>query len=317
MKKKIFLALILVSLFACLFAITISAANEVTVITEDGTKTVDFEDVFNLKDGYVAGFKDSTVYGKDNIQDIIFPETVVGFNSSSKSLFKESTVIKSITFKGTSVDMNNSENMFQSSSIESVIFEQGHNCTLNVRNYTKSVFSGCASLTTIKFPTFTKVNSDGTSHTGDSLGGMFKDCTKMVAQNDIVFAEGVVSLGGQQIFENCSSLSDNAKGKCDVYFPSTIQTINHRSFRNTGITAIHFNNCSVLTTIGSSGSEGTFSDCVNLTSVDFSSCTNLVSLCTSIFNGCTQLKTVTGLEKTSVEAIPNSAFYECTALTGT
>ncbi|MBO5262288.1 MAG: leucine-rich repeat protein, partial [Clostridia bacterium] len=317
MKKKLLLISCMVALLVCLFAITISAANEVTVITEDGTKTVDFEDVFNLKDGHVAGFKDSTVYGKDNIQDIIFPETVVGFNSSSKSLFKESTVIKSITFKGTSVDMNNSESMFQSSSIESVIFEQGHNCTLNVRNYTKSVFADCKSLTTIKFPTFTKVNSDGTSHTGDSLGSMFRDCTNMVAQNDIVFAEGVVSLGGQQIFENCSSLSNNTKGKCDVYFPSTIQTINHRSFRNTGITAIHFNNSSALTTIGSSGSEGTFSGCINLTSVDFSSCTNLVSLCTSIFSGCTQLTTVTGLEKTSVTAIPNSAFYKCTALTGT
>ncbi|MBO5092314.1 MAG: leucine-rich repeat protein, partial [Clostridia bacterium] len=232
MKKKLLLLTVLVIALSCLFAIGVSAADEVTVIVDGGTDTVDFEEVFNLKDGYVAGFKDSATYGKHNVQDVIFPATIVGFNSSSKSLFKESTVIKSITFKGTSVDMYNSESMFQSSSIQSVIFEQGHDCILNAHDYTKNVFSGCTSLTTIKFPTITKLKSDGTSDTGDALSGMFYNCTKMVAQNDIVFGEGVVSLGGQMMFENCSSLSNNAEQKCDVYFPSTIVTINHRSFRN-------------------------------------------------------------------------------------
>ena len=317
MKKKLFLITLVAALFVCLFAISVSAADEVTVITDSGTDTVDFEEVFNLKDGYVAGFKDSATYGKHNVQDVIFPATIKGFNNSSKSLFSESTVIKSITFKGTSVDMNNSEEIFRSSSIESVIFEEGHNCVLNVRNYTKNVFNGCASLTTIKFPTITKVNSDGTSHSGDALGGMFTNCTNMVAQNDIVFGEGVVSLGGQQIFENCSSLSNNAENKCDVYFPSTIVEINHRSFRNTGITALHFAENSALTTIGGGGSEGTFSSCTKLTSVDFSNCANLKNLCTSLFNGCTALVSVTGLEKTAVETIPSNAFYKCSALTGT
>ena len=317
MKKKLFLITLLAALFVCLFAISVSAAGEVTVITDSGTKTVDFETVFKLSDGYVAGFVDSTVYGKDNIQDVIFPATIKGFNNGSKNLFNASTVIKSITFKGTSVDMYNSENIFQNSSIESVIFEQGHDCILNAHDYTKNVFNGCTSLTTIKFPTFTKLKSDGTSDNGDALSGMFTGCTKMVAQNDIVFGEGVTCIGGQQMFENCSSLSNNAENKCDVYFPSTIVTINHRSFRNTGITALHFAENSALTTIGGGGSEGTFSSCTKLTSVDFSNCANLANLCTSLFNGCTALVSVTGLEKTAVETIPNNAFYKCSALTGT
>ena len=317
MKKKLLLLTVLVIALSCLFAIGVSAADEVTVIVDGGTDTVDFEEVFNLKDGYVAGFKDSATYGKHNVQDVIFPATIVGFNSSSKSLFKESTVIKSITFKGTSVDMYNSESMFQSSSIQSVIFEQGHDCILNAHDYTKNVFSGCTSLTTIKFPTITKLKSDGTSDTGDALSGMFYNCTKMVAQNDIVFGEGVVSLGGQMMFENCSSLSNNAEQKCDVYFPSTIVTINHRSFRNTGITALHFAENSALTTIGGGGSEGTFSSCTKLTSVDFSNCTNLANLCIALFSGCNNLTTVTGFENTDVETIPSSAFKGCVALTGT
>ena len=317
MKKKLLLLTVLVIALSCLFAIGVSAAGEVTVITDSGTETVDFETVFKLSDGYVAGFVDSNVYGKDNIQDVIFPATIKGFNSGSKSLFKESTVIKSVTFKGTSVDMYNSESIFQSSSIESVIFEQGHDCILNVHDYTKNVFNGCTSLTTIKFPTFNKLKSDGTSDTGDALGSMFYNCTNMVAQNDIVFGEGVVSLGGQMMFENCSSLSNNAENKCDVYFPSTIVTINHRSFRNTGITGVHFAKNSALATIGGGGSEGTFSSCTKLTSVDFSNCTNLANLCIALFSGCTNLTTVTGFENTDVETIPSSAFKGCIALTGT
>ena len=320
MKKKLFLALLVVAILTCLFAITVNAANEVTVIVDDGTNTVDFEEVFNLNNGYVAGFKDSEAYGKHNIQDVTFPATITGFNNSSKDLFKESTVLKTVTFEGTSVDMNDCSEMFASSSIQSVIFEQGHNCILNVHRYTKSVFYNCASLTTIKFPTITKLNNDGTPDNGDALTAMFSDCPNMVAQNDIVFGEGLTTLGNERVFENCTSLSNNAEKKCDVYFPSTIVTISHKSFNNSGITALHFEKNSkgttALTTIGhGSYGEGTFKGCTKLTSVDFTDCTNLANLCKNLFNGCTGLTTVIGLENTSVQTIPDSMFYGCTALT--
>ena len=314
MKKKLFLALSLVALLVCLFAITVSAANEVTVIGDSGTETVDFEEVFNLNNGYVAGFKNSEVYGKQNIQDVTFPATITGFNNSSKDLFKESTVLKTVTFEGTSVDMNDCSSMFYKSSIESLVFEQGHNCILNVHRYTKGVFENCTSLTTVKFPTFTKLNSDGTSDTGDALGGMFSGCTNMVAQNDIVFGEGVVSLGGQMIFANCSSLSNNAEGKCEVYFPSSIKTINHRSFQGAAITAIHLDGCTALESIGSNGgSEGTLSG-TKLTSIDFSDCTSLNYLCSKVMGDNTLLTTVKGFENTKVTSLPTNAFTGCAAL---
>ena len=314
MRKKLLLALLVVAILTCLFAITVNAANEVTVIGDSGTSTVDFETVFNLKDGYVAGFKDSATYGKHNIQDVTFPATITGFNNSSKDLFKESTVLKTVTFEGTSVDMNDCSSMFYKSSIESLVFEQGHNCMLNVRRYTKSVFADCTSLKTVKFPTFTK-NTDGASDMGDALGHMFANCSNMVAQNDIVFGEGVVSLGGQMIFANCSSLSNNAEGKCEVYFPSSIKTINHRSFQGAAITAIHLDGCTALESIGSNGgSEGTLSG-TKLTSIDFSDCTSLNYLCSKAFGDNTFLTTVTGFENTAVESLPTNAFNGCTALT--
>ena len=314
MKKKLLLALLVVAILTCLFAITVNAADEVTVIVDGVTDTVDFEEVFNLNNGYVAGFKNSEAYGKHNIQDVIFPETIDGFNNSSKDLFKESTVLKTVTFEGTSVDMNDCSSMFYKSSIESLVFEQGHNCILNVRRYTKSVFADCTSLKTVKFPTFTK-NTDGASDMGDALGHMFANCSNMVAQNDIVFGEGVVSLGGQMIFANCSSLSNNAEGKCEVYFPSSIKTINHRSFQGAAITAIHLDGCTALESIGSgTGSEGTLSG-TKLTSIDFSDCTSLNYLCSKVMGDNTLLTTVKGFENTKVTSLPTNAFTGCAALT--
>ena len=66
MKKKIFLITAMVALLVCLFAISVSAANEVTLV---GGEKADFETVFKIGksggvDNVVTGYNTGYNYGQ-------------------------------------------------------------------------------------------------------------------------------------------------------------------------------------------------------------------------------------------------------------
>ena len=101
MKKKIFLITAMVALLVCVFAISVSAANEVTLVNGD---KVDFETVFNVGkvdgvDNVVTGFK--TGYDSNSMTDVIFPDYIAGIKYNGlfgKYANSASTTIKTLTF---------------------------------------------------------------------------------------------------------------------------------------------------------------------------------------------------------------------------
>ena len=107
MKKRLFIAL-LVAIVACLFALSVSAANEVTLTTGE---TVDFATVFKISsinwkgldgvttkvDNVVTGY--NTGYTKNDIVHVTFPDEINGIESNF--LFSSSTSIRTITFAAT------------------------------------------------------------------------------------------------------------------------------------------------------------------------------------------------------------------------
>lgn len=260
MKKRLFIAL-LVAIVACLFALSVSAANEVTLTSGE---TVDFETVFKISsinwkgldgvttkvDNVVTGY--NTGYTKNDIVHVTFPDEINGIESNF--LFSSSTSIRTITFAATDTFFMSGDNMFSSCSVTKVTFNP--NCVVDFR---KGNFSECTSLTQITFPKFISL-----------AGSAFKGCSNMVATNDLVFAEGMKEIGGHA-FNGCSKLRGT------VYFPASLETIQEYSFQNSGFDYFDLSKCSSLTVVGG-GYGGPFTDCNNITKLDMSGCTSLTEL---------------------------------------
>jgi len=268
MKRKIFLITAMVALLVCAFAISVSAANEVTLVS--GEK-VDFETVFKIEksggvDNVVTGYNSG--YGSSSMTDVIFPDYIVGIEANG--LFgtygnPASTTIKTLTFAATDEFFISGVNIFVGIPVTKVTFNP--DCVVEMR---KGGFSGCTSLTEITFPKFKKLST-----------GAFANCSNMVSTNPLVLAEGMTEFGADA-FQNCTKLN------CVVYFPSTLTTIKEEAFNNTAIVGADFSKCASLTTL----EKAIFAHCDSLTTIDMSACVSLTSLSNSFAENCDNLTNV-------------------------
>ena len=276
MKKKFLITLFLV-LTVCIFALSVSAANEVTLT--DGT-TVDLEVAFKVSDNTVSGF--NTGYSKDNIKDIVFPENITTIKSLS---FSNSTVIETVTFNS-STELLLDNVAFSSSSIKKATFNP--DCVLN---YKSGSFYSCKSMTEITFPKFLSLT-----------GNCFQFNSNMQPTNGIVFVEGIKTIACH-IFNGCSKVGG------EVVIPSTVTEIKEGTFNGTSITSFDFSKCVNLTTIGG-GYGGTFANIDTITSYDFSACTNLTTFNgNSMFEGSEELSSIILPE--NLTKIPHKTLAHC------
>ena len=278
MKKKLLVALF-VAIMVCIFALTASAANEVTLT--DGT-TADLATVFKIdSNNQVTGFNSG--YGKDMVTDVIFPDEIVGLEANQ--LFGGATNLKTITFAATDTFFISGDNIFSKCSVQTITFNP--NCSVEIR---KGNFAECKSLTSITFPKFTKL-----------AGSAFGYCSNMKSTNELVLAEGLTEIGGHA-FHDCTSLTGT------VVFPSTLETIQEYSFQNTGFTGFDLSKCSNLTKAGG-GYGGPFTDNDNITTLDLSGCTSLTYLKNSFASDCENLSTV--ILPPNLKEIQSKALAHC------
>lgn len=276
MKKKFLITLFLV-LTVCIFALSVSAANEVTLT--DGT-TVDLEVAFKVSDNTVNGF--NTGYSKENVKDVIFPENITTIKSIS---FSESTVIETVTFNS-STELVLDNVSFNKSSIVKATFNP--ECVLN---YKSGNFYSCKTMTEITFPKILALT-----------GNCFQLNSNMKSTNEIVFVEGVETIACH-IFNGCTKVGGS------IVFPSTLKEIKEGTFNGTSITSFDFSKCTNLTTIGG-GYGGTFANIDTITSYDFSACTNLTTFNgNAMFEGSAELVSV--ILPANLTKIPHKTFAHC------
>ena len=281
MKKKIFLITAMVALLVCLFAISVSAADEVTLV---GGEKADFETVFKVNDNnVVTGY--NTGYNNNSMTDVIFPDYLAGIECNGlfgKYANPASTTIKTLTFEATDEFFISGDNIFTGISVTKVTFNP--NCVVEIR---KGNFSGCTSLTEITFPKFRKLSSSA-----------FASCSNMVPTNELVFVEGMTEIGADA-FHDCSSLSGT------IVFPSTLTTIKEEAFNGTSITGVDFSRCADLATL----EKAIFAKCDSLQAIDMSACADLTSLGNSFAENCDELINV--ILPPNLETINEKSFAWC------
>jgi len=277
MKKKLLIALFVVAL-ACLFSFTVSAANEVTLVS--GEKA-DLATVFKVTNNEIRGFNSG--YTKNDVTDVIFPDDIVGLESNF--LFGEATNLNSLTFEATDNFFISGDGIFSKCSVKKITFNP--DCVVELR---KGNFSSCKELTEITFPKFKKL-----------AGSAFQGCSNMVATNELIFAEGMTEIGGHA-FNGCTSLSGT------VYFPSSLTTIYEYSFQNTGFEYFDLSKCVNLTAVGG-GYGGPFTDSDKVTSIDLSACVSLKAINKNFIANSDNLTEV--ILPPNLETIPHKAFAHC------
>lgn len=278
MKKRLLIALF-VALTVCIFALTVSAANEVTLT--DGTKA-DLTTVFKVNaNNQVTGF--NTGYTKDDVTDVTFPDEIVGIEANY--LFSSAANLNTLTFAATDTFFISGDGIFSSCSVKKIAFNP--DCVVEIR---KGNFSNCTSLTEITFPKFKKL-----------AGSSFAGCTNMVATNELVLVEGMTEIGGHA-FNGCTSL------KGTVRFPASLQKIQEYSFQKTGFEYFDLSKCENLTAVGGDYG-GPFTDSDNITTLDLSGCTSLKALKINFVANSDNLKKV--ILPPNLETIPHKAFAHC------
>ena len=277
MKKKLLIALFM-AVMACLLSFSVCAANEVTLV---GGEKADLTTVFKVSNNQVIGF--NTGYDKEDVTDVIFPDEIEGLEANF--LFNKATNLKTVTFAATDTFFISGDNIFSGCSAEKITFNP--DCVVELR---KGNFSSCKSLTEITFPKFIKL-----------AGSAFKDCSNMVATNELVFAEGMTEIGGHA-FNGCTSLSGT------VYFPSTLEKIQEYSFQNTGFEHFDLSKCANLSVAGG-GYGGPFTDNDKITSIDLSACVKLTYLKNSFLANCDNLTEI--ILPPNLKEIQSKALAHC------
>ena len=278
MKKKILIALFVV-IMVCLFSFVVSAADEVTLV---GGEKADLTTVFKVDSkNQITGFNSG--YSKNDVTDVIFPDEIVGLESNF--LFGSATNLNTITFAATDTFFISGDGIFSSCSVKKITFNP--DCVVEIR---KGNFSDCTSLTEITFPKFKKL-----------AGSAFKGCSKMVATNELILAEGMTDIGGHA-FNGCTSL------KGTVYFPESLQTIQEYSFQSTGFEYFDLSKCVNLTAVGG-GYGGPFTNSDYITKIDLSACVNLKNIKSSFIADSDNLVEV--ILPPNLENIPHKAFAHC------
>lgn len=312
MKKKILLALSFVALLVCLFAITVSAANQSyttfdVTLTDGTTKTVytpgtdqhqgrvyltatlfaeaplDSEGTYETVDWAnvkVLDFSNSMIYLYSNET---WTEKAYGSNEGGTMMYvmrngasstNMANVEKIVTGKATII---NGGTFGSLANLKEVVFSN------NIKELQYNAFEKCPNLTTVTF--------EGSNLT--TLGGqVFLNCT---AIENITLPNTITSFG-TNMFQGCTSLKT-------VNWPTAITTIPNNTFY--GCTNLTFEIPSNITSIGNNA----FRDCAtNITA----NIPNVISIGSNAFYEC---KGITAVNAPAVESISDNAFYNCTALT--
>lgn len=264
------------------------------------------------------------VFKNTGITEVNMPS----LQQTSYSVFQNCTSLQTVTSLGIITTIPNS--MFSGcSALTSVTISD------NVTQFGSGCFSGCSSLTSITIPS-------SVTSIGDFA---FNNCTSL---NTLIISRGYV--GGQHTFENCLALNKiyisdiaswytvsatphnnahpmscnslkkqlfdaNGEHITSVVLPEGITTPTNfsetnvcRAFCNSDITFVDLP--STITVLGG------FSNCISLTSVDFSKVVNFITIGNSCFSQCSNLiLDITNVPQT-ITTIQNYAFQECSNVTG-
>lgn len=297
MKKKILLALLLVAIFTCLFAVAVSATDEFQsiefkVMLEGETEyttvyTVSSTDYWNpgisMANKFYSDVERTVEFDKSNIVKIDLRNTVVHSLDESKSPVKTKYITR------LSGDGNNPytkvTHFYMPAKVSAVPNDMFKNWTsLEFVDFAEAtqihdnVFVGCA---------FTEITIPAQiTHFRNSV---FKDCVNL--QSATILGDGATF--GNSIFEGCTSLTSvtltnpttistsmfkNCSSMTSYTIPETVTKIGALAFVGTSITSIHFP--------------------ANVTEIGY-----------EMANGLTTLKTITFAENSQLTFIDHIAFY--------
>ncbi|MEZ3591542.1 MAG: leucine-rich repeat domain-containing protein [Muribaculaceae bacterium] len=236
-----------------------------------------------------------------NPKDLIIPE---GFTSVKKTTFRNSDVLKSVTFPSTMVEICDSA--FHRSDIESVTFKKPY----NLKKIGTSAFRLCHSLTSVDLPnTVTEIGADaflqcwkledltipnsvnkiGESAFGSELsyGGALKRLTIADGANPISMEGDIEATDNIYIGRNIQSKKDNIPilYSNSVTFGEYVTELIDIRFSGELIRTVNLPEH--LATIG----DDIFQGCSNLTSIKLPS--SLKSIGSHAFLGCTGLESIT------------------------
>ncbi len=182
----------------------------------------------------------------------------------------------------------------------------------------KLTFSGCTSLTTIKFPETAKSTiTIGEGESATTLQASLPNSLTLIGDNafdktafsEMILPTSVTTLGAS-VFSSCPNIET-------VYVPA-VTTMGASLFENNvKLTKIYLADGITYGKVASNKfthTSATFKGCTALESVHVSAYATNAGFPTSMFNGCTALKTVTFDD--SITTFNSYMFQNCTALTG-
>ncbi|MBO5091117.1 MAG: leucine-rich repeat domain-containing protein [Clostridia bacterium] len=297
MKKKILLALLLVAIFTCLFAVAVSANDEFQsiefkVMLEGETEyttvyTVSSTDYWNpgisMANKFYADVERTVEFDKSNIVKIDLRNTVVHSLDESKSPVKTKYITR------LSGDGNNPytkvTHFYMPAKVSAIPNDMFKNWTsLEFVDFAEATqihdnaFVGC---------TFTEITIP--AQITSFRNSVFKDCVNL--QSATILGDGATF--GSSIFEGCTSLTSvtltnpttistsmfkNCSSMTSYTIPETVTKIGALAFVGTSITSIHFP--------------------ANVTEIGY-----------EMANGVTTLKTITFAENSQLTFIDHIAFY--------
>ena len=347
MKKKLILAISLVALFVCLFAISVSA--------ETPNMYIEFGARFPSSDNYITVYTENAestgnpridFASKKFYSDVDFTQevdmsTATGIDFSVTKTYVSGVEGNAVTrmVKPSSPFTNCTEVKWFLAGMPSV-------------SYNGSFFKGWTGLKSFDFGNATQIADNTFEGCGlesvtipasiTSIGGSaFKDCLSL---KSVKIEGSITKFNNGQTFQGCTALESVDLGTstyigsnmfygctklASITLPSTIKEIQSGAFY--GCTAL----ASVNIPSGVTGIyQNAFRDCISLTSVEipatvttmkeniFYNCTGITSaklnegvpyVGQSMFNGCTSLASLT--LPTTITEIKSNAFTSCSALT--
>ncbi len=330
MKKKFLLALAIVAILTCIFAISISAAGatentygELTTIEGvDAPTTIDTTSrvVIVASDGTYYTFPayyiledNATFRWKQNAE----VSAILGYKqSNANSDFRERVIRMELPLGITAINPGSDGGAYALEDARKLIEVTFPATLTQVGNYS---FNRCYSLTTINgasefFARATKIGTLAFADTswGEGFDLVFPTQISKVSDSaffkakikSVTFHEGITEIGSCA-FQNCSNLTS-------VTLPSSLVNLKNHAFAScTSLTSIDVSSCKNIATIGEYCFEKT-----KITSFDFTPfAKNMTSIGVGLFNSCQQLSTVTGYELVEcANEVGDKMFNECPLL---
>ena len=265
------------------------------------------EEIEIHKDNKVYTSVDGVLFDKDMTKLICYPSAKEGESYRIPDSVKTVGAQAFYNTKIVNLDLGNGLETIEHSGFNSM--KQLKNITFgdSLKTVGIGAFQGCASLESIDLP--------------ESVEGYASECfANCTSLKNVTLPKNIKRISAS-MFSNCIALEK-------IDFPESVRIIGDRAFSNTGFKELTlpegiesvgnyaFSECKALTkvhmpkSISDYGYGDTFSDCVNLTEVNFAEGAKVLAL--SMFGNCTGLKKVT--IPSSVEELPSYIFFACKAL---